>query len=358
MNVKESPHQTPEGGGENENKSALLYVIAAVVLFSTLPIAFSIGGASKAPFLFATVMYLFSFIANITYLFFKYPKKINQKTHEIIRSKMRHPMIFWSAFGLFSYVFFAFSLRYVDEAIAAILIESSYIFMVILLARLFPKEDRYAKITMQNWFLFAVALVGVGFVIASQSSSIDNAVSELFTYSALGGIGLLLIATLLTAIVLPANQSWGSDASDNEKTEYEKKKGEKKKDGERKDDEIFYTIVANSIGKVIGVPVLVVIGLSSGENIQSIGNVGVLFAIAFGFFGLGIGNIFFRIANTRTTNLGINALGFATPAVALIWLALASRIDVPRIDWLVIGLVLIILSNILLNINQPPEQHP
>ncbi len=76
---------------------------------------------------------------------------------------------------------------------------------------------------------------------------------------------------------------------------------------------------------------------------------GVLSATTYGFFGFGVGDIFFRIANAKTTNLGINALGYATPVVALIWLALASRIDVPHIDWLVIGLIAIIVANLLLN---------
>ncbi len=201
------------------------------------------------------------------------------------------------------------------------------------MARFFSKEKRYEKFTTQKWFLFAVALVGVGFVIVSQSSTIDNAVGELFTFSALGGVGLVLVAALLAGTGLPVNQWWGSYVSRSVND----------------DDEIFYTVVANSIGRVIIVPVLVAIGLLSGENIQSIGGVGVLSATTYGFFGFGVGTIFFRIANARTTNLGINALGYATPVVALIWLALASRIDVPHIDWLVIGLIAIIVANLLLN---------
>ena len=317
----------------NQNKSALLYMVAAVVLFSALPITFSIGGASNAPFLFVALMELSAFISSVIYLFREYKKKTNQATLKIILNNLRHPAIFLGVFGLFTYVLFAFALRYVDEAVAAVLIGTSHIFTVILMARLFDEEERYAKFTTQKWFLFAVALVGVGFVIFSQSSTIDNAVGELFTFAALGGVGLLLVAAFLAAIGLPANQLWGSYVS------------RKVND----DDEIFYTVVASSIGLAIGVFVLIVIGLSSGENIQSIGGVGVLSAITYGLLGHGVGHIFFRIANARTTNLGINALFYLIPAVSLIWLALASRIDVPRIDWLIIGVIAIIVANLLLN---------
>ena len=326
----------------NQNKSALLYIIAAVVLFSALPITFSIGGASNAPFLFVAVVCLFASISNITYLFFKYPEKINQSNRKIILSHLRRPLIFFGAFGLFGYVLFAFALRYIDEAIAATLMGKMYIFTIPLLARFFPEEGTYyADSIKQKWFLFTVALVGTGFVIASQSSSIDNAVGELFTFSVLGGVGLALAASLLVAIGLYANQEWGFQTRHwkaiYKVVEY--------------DDEIFYPVAANIIGATIIVPVLVVIGLLSGESIQSIGGVGVLSAAAYGFFGLGIGCIFFYIAiPSDDRDHGIDALSYATPAVSLIWLALASLIDVPHIDWLVIGVTAIIAANFLLAI--------
>ena len=318
---------------QSQNKSALIYILAAVVLFSALPITFSLGGASNAPFLFVALMYLFYLINNITYLFVVYRKKINQKTFKTIMKNVRNPAIFYGSFVTFGYVFFAFALRYVDEAIGAVLIETSYIFTVILMARLFGKEGRYAELTTQKWFLFAMALIGVGFVIVSQSATLGSVIDELFTYTALGGVGLVLMAAFLAGLGLPMNQLWGSDVSRsvNEK------------------DEVFYTIVANSIGKTISVPVLFGVGLLSGESFGSLSGLGILSAIVYGFFGLGIGDLFFRIANAKTTNLGINALFYLIPAVSLVSLELASLIDIPRVDWLIIGLVAVITANLLLN---------
>ncbi len=60
---------------DNQNKLALLYMIAVVVLLSTMPITFSFGGASNAPFLFVALVYLFGAISNVTYLFFAYREK-------------------------------------------------------------------------------------------------------------------------------------------------------------------------------------------------------------------------------------------------------------------------------------------
>ena len=338
---------------ESQNKSALLYMIAAVVLYSTLQIAFSFGGASNAPFLFVALVYSGSLICNVVYLYWVYPKEMNRGTLKIIRENLWSPtlgkvpiigavpVIFWVTFSHIDYVLLAFSLRYVDEAIAAVLIETEYIFIIFLMMKLFNKEDsgvgekdRYEKFTAEKWFLFGVALVGVGFVITSQSSAIDNAVGELFTVAALGGVGLVLAAAFCAAMVWPATQKWGADVSHIVNN---------------KDNEIFYTIVANSIGRAISVPILFVIGVLSGETIQDLGGVGVLLAVVFGLIGPGMASMFFRISLAKTSNLGIGALSYLIPAVALIWLELASLIDIPHVDWLIIGIIAVITANLLLN---------
>lgn len=81
----------------------------------------------------------------------------------------------------------------------------------------FKKEKRYTKFTTQKWSLATVALVGVGFVVSSQSATIDNAVSDLFTYSTLIGGGLVLAAAVIAATTTPANQLWGSHVRNEEK---------------------------------------------------------------------------------------------------------------------------------------------
>ena len=319
---------------KSRNKSALGYMVGAVMLYSTLPIAFSLGGASQAPFLFIAMVYFCSFICNVIYLRRHYPEKAkNTETIKAIKDNLRHPALFWVTLATAGYLLFSFSLRLVDEAIAAVIMATSYTFTIFLIERIFKKEGRYEKVTIEKWILLGVALVGVGFVILSQISTIDNVVSELFTYTALGGAGLLLIAAFLAGSALPAGQKWGAHVSRNVND----------------NDETFYTIVANAIGKLIATPVMVVVGFLSGETSHSISGASVMYAASIGFLGMGIGAIWLRIANAETSNLGINALGYLTPAVSLIWLGLASLIDIPRVDWLIIGVTAVIITNLLLN---------
>ena len=321
----------------SQNKVAIVYMLAAVVLFSTLSVSFAIGGASNAPFLFVALAYLLVAINNIVYLFWLYPLNRNWKTLEVIWKNLWHPTIFWTILAGFEYVFFAFSLKYLDVAVAAILIATWPIFLVVIMARMFKKQGRYEKLTVEKWILLAVAFIGVGFVIASQNTAIDNAVGELFTYYTIGGVVLVLLAAAAAGIGPPATVKWGAIVS------------QTIKEDNKSDDELFFAIVANIIGKVVSGVGFVILSVLFGEHIGSIGIVGVLSASAYGLFGLGIASILLRASNIKTTNLGVNALGYAIPAVSLIWLAFASLINVPHVDWLIIGVSAIIIANILLN---------
>ena len=330
-----SSEATSSINADGQNKVAMAYMLLAVLLFSTLPIAFTLGGANNAPFLFVAVVCLFVAVSNVGYLLCVYSSRINRDTFKQIRRNFIHPALLWTTLAQIDYVIFAFALSYVNQAVAAVLIETSPIFMIIFMALLFKKEQRYEKITVEKWFLFAVAFIGVAFVVLSQNETVDTTI-QFSTYSEVGGILLIIIASLLGAVGVPATQRWGLAVSN------------VVGDDKRK-DEVFFAIIASTIGRALSGICFIILGLLLGENIQSIGGFGVSIAIVYGLFGLGLATVFLRIANIKTTNLSINAVGYAIPAVALIWLAFASLINVPHVDWLIIGVAAIIAANLLLN---------
>ena len=53
-----------------------------------------------------------------------------------------------------------------------------------------------------------------------------------------------------------------------------------------------------------------------------------------------------RYANLLSDNLGINALIYLVPILALAWLFLAGRVGVERVEYLLIGVELIVGANI------------
>ena len=316
----------------NQNKVAIVNMLLAVLLFSTLPIAFILGGASNAPFLFVAITLLCASLGGIGYLCLTCPSKINLKTLKTISANLRHPIFIWVIVGNFDYIIFAFALRYIDVSVATILIEMWPIILVVFMARMFKQQTRYREVTTDKWILFTVAFVGVAFVVVSQSTTIGSVVSELFTYQTTIGISLLLLTATVRAIAVAASVKWGATISG----------------GIGDNDEVFFTISAHTISRILTAPAFFLIGVLSGESIESIGNVGVSIAVAYGF-AIAIASILLRVSNIKTTNLGVNALGYAIPAVSLIWLAFASLLNVPHVDWLIIGVSAIIIANILLN---------
>ena len=321
------------------------YILLAVVLYSTLPIAFILGGASNAPFLFVSVIWLSAGICNAIYLFARYPQKSNVETYKLIRENLWNSKIAWLAITYFDYIIFAYSLRFIDASVAAILYEMRPIFLVIFMAMMVTKterndpgkqrkNDRYDPITLGKSFLFGVAFVGVAFVVASQSET-GGTLNELFDFTAIGGVVFLLTSAVLAALATPILISWGGIVAKKTKTN-------------DMDDEVFFSTAAKTIGNVVSGIIFLFIALLI-EDLHVIGWVGILIAVIYGSVGNGLGAIAFRIANIKTTNLSINALIYLTPVVALIWLAIAGEIKVPHIDWLMIGVAAVITANLLLN---------
>lgn len=281
-------------------------------------------------------MYFFGTVSNVGFLvWLRHTKRKNKSARETL--KTIYAQLYTPAFlGLlatrFEYVLFALALQFIDVAIAAILMATRPFFIVLITARLFKKENRYKRITLENWLLFAFAFVGCGFAIASQSANVGVIIGDLLNQSTIIGIALVLIASLSGGADPAFSLKLGSDCS-------------VKTDG-GKDDELFFTMAAVVIAWAVSSVFFIIFGKLSGE---SLGDIDVTTAALYGLFGLGVAAILFRVANLKIRNLGINALGYATPVVSLLWLEFASLISVPHFDWLVIGAAAIIVANLLLN---------
>ena len=314
------------------NRMAIFYMLAAAILFSFLPFTFSIGDAHNAPFLFNAVLQFSSAATCIIFLAgFNLPL-FNRKTFALILANLRSRALFWATVGTFEYVFFAVSLNYIDVAVAAVLIQTWLIFMVLFTARLFEKEMRYHKISATIFFLLLLGFSGVAFVIFSQTEQLDNAIGTLLGSAAVFGIAAVLVAAVLAGLAGSFTLKWGSEAS--------------LQLSGNNDHQLFFTIAALAIVKIFGSAVAIVSSLSIGESINDIS---ITLAFAYGFFGFGVAAILMRVANVKTTDLGVNAIAFVTPVFSLSWLGLGSLIHVPHVDLLIIGTVAIILANLLIN---------
>ena len=100
------------------------------------------------------------------------------------------------------------------------------------------------------------------------------------------------------------------------------------------------------IGNFVGALSNGVIGVLMGETL-ALRDAGL--TVIGGIFAHAFANICWRSANLLTDNLGINALAYGIPILSLTWLFLFAEVNVPRIDFLIIGAAAIITANLLIN---------
>ena len=207
--------------------------------------------------------------------------------------------------------------------------------MVLLTAWLFKQYRRYEKITIWLILMMVLGFAGFAFVIFSQVPQSENVIGMIFSGSLMLGVALALFTAVCNGVLPAYTLKWGADV---------------KKQSESTDDdcknEIFFVVVALAIARLISA--IIQFGLGGIFN-ESIDGTGIIVAAVFGAGVAGIGTMMSRRALTATKNLGISALTYAGPVLGLVWLGLASQINVLRIDYLIIGAAAVITANLLLN---------
>ncbi len=308
---------------------AIWLMFFVVILVSLEPLLVSIGDAKKAPFLFVGLWNWFCCIPCVVYLFGCHREKINDSTWRKVRENCFDKYIVWATAGALSFVLFPVALKFIDVAVATILVETWPLFLIFLLSWFDKEKEKYTKMTAKVWLLLAVALIGFGFIILSQVEGNKNISDYIFDIKVVLGVGAALLVAIGRALMPSCTLKWCNEqGADN--TEADSK---------------FFTVVAIVIAKLYAGAICFVAGLMLGENPDDIV---IMLAIAWGLIG-GVVSILLRFANIVTTNLGVNALIYASPIVALGWLAVFSQVHVPHIELLVIGTMALITANLLIN---------
>lgn len=313
-------------------------MILSVVGYSLIPLMVANGSGGDSPFLFVAgwrfgvalglTVFLFTIFGDVL---------LHREVVRIITRRMFTWAMLFVILSQFDYVFFAWSTRFVDVSVAAILFETWPIFLILLTAVLFRREARYRTIKPDVMLLLAVGFMGFAFVAASETGGFGDWTDAQFANTLLG-IGLVIVAIVLTTV--SAYQfRWGVDLSRALPSDLVSGKNSALVD-------ICCVIVSSWIGNILASGINVVVGVSTGESIAT----GALtFALIGGIFGNALGNIAWRAANLMTTNLGINAISYATPIFSLIWLFLFAEVNISRVDFLIIGAAAIISTNLLIN---------
>ena len=321
------------------NRVALAYMLFSVLDFSLMPLVVDLSGGSENPFLFNFSWRLGLVIGYSSFLAASYRTLLCQgAVWKLIWRSLFNYAILFAVIGQFEFALFALSIRFVDVSVATVLWAIWPIIFIFLTARILNDEERYRKITPEMLLFLIVGFVGFALVVVGQAGGLGGTnQSELPRSYLVIGVCLAIAAAIATSF-MAFGFKWGSDLSGEL---YQRLDGTKS----RESLDLFCVIVAHVISCSLSVPVNGAIGLLSGETVTY----GV-FAVAVigGIFTDAVGTMSWRKANLITDNLGINALGYATPIFSLGWLAVFSQIDVARFDYLIIGAAAIVIANLLI----------
>ena len=250
----------------------------------------------------------------------------------IFQWKHNKPLV-WEIVGSFDYALFAWSIQFIDIAVAAVLFEIYPVGIIFLASWVYRYERRYWRITITAVALIMLSMVGLIFANASQITELDG-FRSLFPLISVIGIYLVVAAVIAVAFSV-FGLKWGTDLT-----------GSLKCGGSNVGLELYCAVIALFLAGLVSVFINLGIGLAAGE---AIGLEAMVLAVMGGIFANAVANIAWRNASLTTDNLGINAIGFAIPLLSLLWLFWIAQVSVARFDLLLIGTVAIITANLLLN---------
>ena len=265
--------------------------------------------------------------------------------------ELRIPLVNWKIPGDFidwrilltilgncEYALFAWSIKFIDIAVTTILFQSWPIFFLILSALVLRRDARVdpsGKGLLSLILLIGLGFIGFVFIIFSQTGEIGK-FSELSVFHLV--IGLVLAAGALVLSNLKAfGIEWARDLG-------QQLSGSLR--GLGSDPAIFFVIISFLFSSLGAAVVGLVVGFGRGETFDI-----ELLAVAF-VAGLAVNTtagLLWRKANMADDDISFNALGYAIPILALLFLFFFDQADITRVDYLILGATAIIVANLLIN---------
>ena len=281
----------------------------------------------------------------------------------------------WLSLSRLEYAFFAWSADKVDAAISASLFRLWPLLMIFVLAkygkflraRQMHGDSAKYHISGYKSFLMSLTLVGAAFVIVSQS---EGSALDIFSDfgAALAGVVLAVAAAFFAGISPACSLIFG----DQMHRLYERASGVV----ERKDvtasqaeqlpnptnsvdpenerlQRMWFAVFGHAISGIAIVPLNMVLGLTAQGYPTGLSFRAIIGGLIVGALLSGMGVLLLRVANTLTSDLGVNSVFYVMPLLSLLLLSTAG-IEIPRMDLFIVGTTLVLALTILIE-SDPDE---
>lgn len=353
----------------------ITFISISTIAWSLIPLSLELSGAGGSPvaffvlFAFGTSLGLLIYLlaTNRNYIkkteFSKFREVVKGTHSELSKSKVKdyldkHIFIIL-LIGRFGVLLYAWSTSQTNTAIAAVIFESWVIWFILLRDFNNRKEknidNNHFNINRQqlgarSYTLLVFAIFGLWYVNISDTGTQNGE----FGY----GTILAVLGSILAAVSVERSLKFGQMAREyNDKVSTENYLESEKNSIIKEQNErefvfaIFAVAAASFIAGLIALPIILFQYLLSGNNFSTVVSFnGALWTISIALISNTIMIIFGRKANIITKSPEINSIQYLTPAISLIWLLIFTNISIQRIDLFIIGSVIVIAINLMINI--------
>ena len=250
--------------------------------------------------------------------------------------------VLYGVFGKFEYAIFAFAVGFASISTVTIIFTVWPIIFILVMSLLYKNDDdRYTHNGMWLFLMILLCFIGFAFVVWP-----ERVVAPGSTFYI--GIGVAAVAALVAGSHNAVTLRWADKLGDAMGGVLDRANYSRAHPYSDNSLDIFSAVLVLLVTQLICAIISVVIAMMTGENINY---TLLILSMAGGFMSGGIADVLFRTSNIITTNLGVNAVIYAMPIFALMWLAIFSHspVSVARVDYFVIGVLIIVVSNLLIN---------
>ena len=344
------------GPRPNLNLAALGCMLITAGIWALVPLGVDVTGGADSPFFFNAGWRIGGVIGCVFVLLLRYHRLLlglllDRETN--VRGEIgkyfglglradqdgkRHYggwAVLYGVFGKFEYAIFAFAVGFASISTVTIIFTVWPIIFILVMSLFYRKDtDRYTHSGMWLFLMILLCFIGFAFVVWP-----ERVVAPGSTFYV--GIGVAAVAALVAGSHNAVTLRWADKLGDviHQTNSF---------GNSHNVLDVFSAVLILLITQLICAVVSIVIAMMAGENINY---TLLILSIAGGFMSGGIADVLFRTSNIITTNLGVNAVIYAMPIFALLWLAVfsSSPVSVARADYFTIGVLIIVVSNLLIN---------
>ena len=271
----------------------------------------------------------------------------------VVLRRLRSPAIVAAVVSNFDYALFVLSTMVIDISVATVIFETWPMWMILTLAWIYRKEERYRRNVVLTVLMVGLCLVGLCLVTISQSEDALGFVTGQAPGRLLLGSALALAGALAGSLAAHSFR-WGTELA-GELAAILRSHGSPLS---YRSLDLFCLVLAYAVSSSVSVLASLIIGT---VGLGPVNPGAVVLSVVGGLAAYAPATVAWRMGNLRSGNLGVNAMVYGTPVLSLGWFYLLSRgwmsspvrldvFNIASVEYLLVGVAVIVVANLVVNL--------